>query len=401
MEINSQVDRHIKELIHLRRDFHQYPELGGKELRTSEKIAQYLNKLGLEVKRLAYTGVVGVLRGKDKGPTLLMRADMDALPIKERNTFYYKSKNRDVMHACGHDGHMAMLLVSAKILSENYCEVKGNIKFVFQPSEENGIGAASMIKEGVLENPSVDAGMGIHLWTQIKSGFIGIKSGAIMTALTVFKIKVIGKGGHTGYPENVIDPIMAASDIIQKMQLIQTRESSQLNPIIIMFGKVKGGTKNNIVPDEVELEGTIRYFKQIINVNGNEVTIEALIRKLVQSIANTHRVKVKIDFINKHVPVTNNVAMTNIIRSTAEKIFDKTNIIEYMSTASEDFSEFSSRIPSSFYFLGCGSADKKTKFPHHNSFFDIDEDVLSLGVEMHVRSALRFLNDWQSFINSN
>jgi len=260
LEIFKRIDELKDELITLRRSFHRYPELGFKEFETSKRIVKYLIGLGLEVTILAKTGVVGLLKGSNDGLTLLLRSDMDALPINEENNIPYKSDNPGVMHACGHDGHMAMLLIAAKVLAERRRKIKGNIKFVFQPSEETGKGAKLMIREGVLEKPKVDACVGLHLWSSIKSGKIGITTGLATATLSVFRILVKGKGGHTGSPETTIDPIITAADIINSVQLIQTREINPLNPTIIMFGKIYGGTQNNIVPDQIELEGTLRYL---------------------------------------------------------------------------------------------------------------------------------------------
>ena len=388
MKLKSKINSLKDEVIYLRRDFHQYPELGWNEFRTSEKISQYLNDIGLEVNIVASTGVMGLLRGKAKGPTLLMRADMDALPIQEMNEVSYKSVNPGVMHACGHDGHMAMLMVTAKILSEYKDKIHGNIKFVFQPNEESAEGSKAMIRDGILENPRVDKAMGMHLWSQLGSGLIGIKTGAVMASLSTFKINIIGKGGHTGYPEYAIDPIIAAADMIQQVQLIQTRETSQLNPIIIMFGKIKGGKKNNIIPDCVEIEGTLRYLNQ----TGNQefMNPKERIKELIHLVAQIHRVKVVIDLIEKNKMVVNCPDMVEIIRTSAKSVVGDKNIVDFVSTASEDFSEFSHYVPSVFYFLGCGHKEIKNRVSHHNCYFNIDEEVLPVGIEIQVHSALNF-----------
>src|SRR6056297_1975949 len=224
MDILKRIKELEEEVISLRRDFHKHPEMGFKEFRTAEIVAEYLRECDLEVEeKVAKTGVVGLLKGKEDGKTLMLRADMDALPITEQNDVEYKSKNEGLMHACGHDGHTAMLLAAAKVLSENRDRIKGNIKFVFQPNEETEA-ARVMINEGVLKNPDVDAALAAHLWTPIESGKVAVSDGAVMGGLYEFEVKVIGKGGHTSAPQFSIDPIITASDIIQTVQIIQSRE---------------------------------------------------------------------------------------------------------------------------------------------------------------------------------
>ncbi len=391
MNIKKKILSLKDELIELRRDFHKYPELGFEEHRTSEIVANYLEGCGLDVKRgIAKTGVVALLKGNAQGPTLLLRADMDALPIQEENEISYKSINNGVMHACGHDGHTAMLLVAAKILSGYREKIKGNIKFVFQPNEEVG-GAKVMVEEGILEDPQVDAAMGLHLWTPIESGKIGVTNGPITATLDVFNLKIKGKGGHTGYPEKAVDPIIASANIIQTIQTIQTREISTLKPTIIMFTKIKSGVKSNIIPGEVSLEGTIRYFyKEGVK---NEEKLKKSFERIVEAICKAYRTKYKLKFYNENQSVINDLNMTRLVRSTAEKVLGNIDrIIPYMSTAGEDFSEFAERVPSVFYFVGAGNKEKKSCYPHHNPRFNIDEDAMLIGVEMHVRSALEFFN---------
>ena len=390
LEIFKRIDELKDELITLRRSFHRYPELGFKEFRTSKKIVKYLSDLGLEVTILAKTGVVGLLKGNNDEPTLLLRSDMDALPINEENNIPYKSDNSGVMHACGHDGHMAMLLIAAKVLAESRRKIKGNIKFIFQPSEETGKGAKQMIREAVLENPKVDACMGLHLWSSIKSGEIGIKAGLATARLNVFRVLVKGKGGHTGSPETTIDPIITAADIINSVQLIQTREINPLRPTIIMFGKIHGGTKNNIVPDQIELEGTLRYLNKEGDYSSKKP--EDRLKRIVEKVCQLHNARFEMDVKKEMETVINNPGMTELIKSTAKKIIKPGKIISYTCPASEDFSEFSKRIPSVFYFLGIKNKKEHIDYPQHSSRFNIDEKVLPLGVKMHVCAAFNFFN---------
>ena len=387
--ITEQIARHQDELIALRRDFHQHPELGFEEHRTAGVIEAYLRELGLAPQRMAGTGVVACLEGAGPGPVVMLRADMDALPVTEANDVPYKSQTPGVMHACGHDAHMAMLLVAAKVLSRNRQAFPGTIKFVFQPNEEIA-GALQMIEEGVLENPKVDAVMGVHVWTPVPSGKIGITPGPVMGGLDVFKMTIFGKGGHTGVPEDAVDPVIAAANLIQTAQIIQTREISNLKATILMFGKIAGGTKSNIIPDKVALEGSIRFLYK----GGPESEEQPTERfqRIAEQVCRTHRCTCEIEIVHENIPLINDSGMVTLARRTAAEVFqDRCAVIDNWTMASEDFSEFSARVPGVFMFLGAGNVEKGTTVSHHNPNFNIDEDVLLNGVAMHVHGALNYL----------
>lgn len=393
-KIKKRIEALNSELIHLRRDFHRHPELGFKEYRTAETIENYLNKLGINTRRMTRTGVVALLEGAKPGPVLMLRADMDALPITEENVLDYKSQNTGVMHACGHDAHMAMLLVAAKILSENKDDIAGTVKFVFQPNEEIA-GAIHMIKDGVLENPAVDAVMGIHIWAPVASGKIAITPGPVMGGLDVFKVAIHGKGGHTGVPEDAVDPVIAAANVIQTVQVIQTREISNLKSTIIMFGKIVGGTKSNIIPEKVDLEGSIRFLYPG-GPDSEEQPTERFTR-IVEQVCKTHRCTCEIDIVHENIPLINNDEMVKIARDTAKEVFvDEKRLIDNQTIASEDFSELSTRVPGVFMFLGTGNEKKGTNISHHSPHFNIDEDTLPEGVAMHVKGALNFFKHAES-----
>lgn len=380
-----------EELITLRRDFHMHPELGYEEYRTSQIVFEYLNSLGLEVKKIAKTGVVGLLKGKQPGKTVMLRADMDALPQNEEAEVSFKSVNKGVMHACGHDGHTAMLMIAAKLLCKYKDNIKGNVKFVFQPNEEEA-GALDMISEGVLEDPKVDAAFGVHLWTPLKSGTIGLSEGPVMAALEEFELEIYGKPGHTGSPHTALDPIIASSNIIQTIQSIQTREIDPLNPITIMIGRINGGTGRNIIAQKVEIGGTIRFL-----FKNEEVEKKALLEKfkrVINGICEAMNVKYDLKFIPSNPSLQNNAKMVSYVRNALlESYGTDENIEEYRCMAGEDFAEFSQRVPSAFYFIGNGNEVKESMYPHHHPKFSLDEDTLKYGVEMHVRSTLNYLND--------
>lgn len=242
MEFKARIAELKEELIALRRDFHMHPELGFQEYRTAEKVETFLKGLGLSPKRIADTGVVALIEGSSPGPVLMLRADIDALPIREENDLPYTSVNDGVMHACGHDAHTAMLLIAAKVLTEYRNRIPGTVKLVFQPNEEIA-GAEKLVEQGLMKNPDVNAALGIHIWTPLPSGQIGIQSGAVMASMDVFKIVIQGRGGHTGYPESAVDPVIAASALVMDAQRIQTREISLMKPTVIMFGKSREAQK--------------------------------------------------------------------------------------------------------------------------------------------------------------
>ena len=388
MQISEQIEKYREELIGLRRDFHRHPELGFEEFRTADIIEKYLTALGITTQRIAKTGVVGILRGARPEPVLMLRADMDALPIEEENDVDYKSQNNGVMHACGHDAHMAMLLIAAKILAAKKKEIAGTIKFVFQPNEEIA-GAVRMIEEGVLENPKVNAAMGMHVWTPVPSEKIAITPGPVMGGLDVFKVTIHGKGGHTGMPEDAVDPIITAAAVIQTVQVIQTREISNLKSTVIMFGKIKGGTKSNIIPGKVELEGSIRFLYPNTPEDESQPTQRFI--RIVEQVCQTHRCACDIDIVRENIPLVNNAEMTALARDTAVEVFsDPESIIDNQTMGSEDFSGFSERVPGVLMFLGTGNESIGSDFSHHHPRFNIDEDTLPLGVEMWVRSVFKF-----------
>jgi amidohydrolase len=384
------IDKAVKsitdDVIALRRDFHANPELGFQEFRTAGIVEKYLQDLNIVTKRIAKTGVVGLIEGSKPGPVLMLRADMDALPVTEENDIPYKSKNPGVMHACGHDGHTAALLGAAKILNDLRSELEGTIKLVFQPNEEIA-GACKMIEEGVLENPKVDSVMGAHIWTPVPIGKIGISSGAVMAGLENFTITVNGFGGHTGYPESAVDPIIAATDIVQTAQRIQTREISSNKPTIIMFGYISGGTQGNIIPDSVTLKGSIRI---LYDDCGEERPMERL-KKLAEQVSAVHGCTCEVESYTENIPLINNPKLTELARNTAERVIkNQEDLIDFISMGSEDFSEFSKLVPGVFVAIGTGNKEKESHYPHHNPRFNIDEDSLPMAVEMYVRYTLDY-----------
>lgn len=373
------------EVIALRQWFHQNPELGFREFKTAEKIEGYLTDLGFAPCRVAGTGVVAVLDSGNPGPVLMLRADMDALPVTEANDLPFASRNKGIMHACGHDAHMAMLLGAAKILAANRTCFNGKIKFVFQPDEEVA-GAKKMVADGVLKNPDVDAVTGIHIWSQLPSGQVSITPGVVMAGMDVFKMRVKGRGGHTGYPHQAVDPVLAAAQIIQSVQAVQTREIDARQPTIIMFGQVHAGEKANIIPEEVYMEGSIRFLLPAEPDDPDSPTNRFI--RICEGVAKTLQCSITIDIEHENIPLVNDENMVAMAKGCADRIGVVNQSQRYV--ASEDFSEFSTRVPGVFVFLGCADPDKGTDMPHHNPEFNIDETVLIKGVHLHVLNALTF-----------
>jgi amidohydrolase len=387
MDIKNRVRELESELIELRRDFHRHPEIGFEEYRTQGKIVGYLEKLGLDVKKMGGTGVVALLKGTHSGKTVLLRSDIDALPVKEETGLPFASKEEGKMHACGHDGHISMLLVAAKVLTEMRDEIKGNIKFVFQPNEEDA-GAYKMIEEGVMDNPKVDSVFGMHLWSQIPSGYVDIVAGAQMAASHYFFLTIKGRGGHAGFVHESVDPIYAATNIVQSVQGIQTREINALNPVVIMFTEFHAGSNMTIVPEKVEIKGSIRFLYE----GGDEIFDR--FERIIKHISEAHRVEYELEYKVGNNLLSNDATITEYVReAAAATLGDRSKVTAKVRTmAGEDFSDYLEYAPGTFAFLGINNPEVHSDYPHHHPKFTIDEAVLSSGVELHIRTAMKLLS---------
>lgn len=383
--IKNRVEELREEVVRLRRDFHMHPELGFQEYRTSGIVKEYLEACGIETKVMAKTGVVGLLRGGRPGPTVMLRADMDALPVHEESDASYRSRNEGVMHACGHDGHTAILLVAAKILSEYRDLLCGNVKFCFQPNEEDA-GAEQMVQEGVLEEPKVDVCLGLHLWQPLPYGEIGLKAGALMAGMDHFWITIQGKGGHSGMPEKAVDPITAACAVVSNISFIEKRVIGTLNPTIITVNTFHGGRATNIIDDKVELSGTIRYLYDAADYRPRE-HLEQLVRDLCQVYGTTYTIR----FALSSSPVLNDAKVVEHLQPVVQNLVGADHVSAFQEMVGEDFAEFTRRVPGAFVFIGAGNPEKGASYPHHHPKFQIDEDALLTGVEFHVQAALRYL----------
>lgn len=381
----------IDEMIKMRRYFHSNPELGFKEFNSSKVIAKKLKELGYEVTEgIGKTGVIGLLKNKNdpsvNGKTLMLRADMDALPIQELNDIEYKSKVDGVMHACGHDGHMAILLTVSKKLMEIKDKIKGQVKVVFQPAEEGLNGALHMVNDGVLENPKVDNAIGLHVFsTVVEIGEIGIAEGGIMAGVGEFKLIIKGKGGHGALPDETKDPIVISANIITTMQTIISRNLKPLDAGVVTFGTIKGGDSFNIIPGKVEMTGTVRTF--------NSETYDLIkdrFEKIVKGITEAYEADYELTYTRLNIPTVNDPEITNVVRKAAKHIVGENKIVEYRTMGGEDMSEYLARVPGCFFFVGAKNSEKQCDYPHHNARFNIDEDSLIIGAEMMLESVKKY-----------
>lgn len=377
------------ELISLREELHMYPETDFKENQTSAIICRELKKLNIPYTIMAKTGICAVIYGqKGNNKTILLRADMDGLPILEDNELPYKSKNIGFMHACGHDAHMTCLIGAAKILSSLKDEIPGNVKLIFQPAEEGVGGALPMICEGALKNPKVDAAFALHVEPLEKVGNIQVKNGAIMASPDEFLIRIYGKGGHGSAPEQCIDPIQIASKIIQECKYIPQKFINSNIPCVVSICSIHSGTCPNVIPDVTVMEGTIRAFdnktRQLIATE-----LENLIRKITYNAGG----KYEFEYKALYPPVINDIKMNNIVKNAAKKITLINNVINLnkAAMAGDDFSYFAEKVPSSYFRLGVGN-DKFT-FPIHSSNFNLDNKSLVIGAALMAQISIDFLNN--------
>lgn len=394
LEINAATEKIMPQVVEWRRHLHQNPELSNREFKTAKYVEDHLRKLGLEVKTgVAKTGVIAILKGNQPGPTIGLRADMDALPVAERVSIPFASKEKaeyngqtvGVMHACGHDTHVAMLLGAATVLSGMKSKIKGTVVFIFQPAEEGAPegeegGAKLMVKEGVMDNPKIDAIFGIHINSQTEIGKIKFKPGATMAAADWFTIKVKGKQTHGSQPWSGVDPIATASQIIQGLQMIVSRQSELTKaPVVISVGKINGGVRENIIPEEMTMAGTIRTLDAQMQKD-----VHAKIKLTAEKIAESMGASVEVTFETKTLVTYNTPELVKKMLPSLEKSAGRENVIEDVwTTGAEDFSYFGEKAPSFFFFVGGMPKGKNPKdaAAHHTPDFYIDDSRLDVGVK--------------------
>lgn len=387
-EVKRLGEKYLQHMINLRETIHMYPEDGFSEFTTSKIIIEELEKLGIKVqKNVAKTGVVGLIEGKYPGKTVLLRADMDTLKIQEQADVEYKSKIDGMMHACGHDGHVAGLLGAAMILNELKDNLHGNVKLVFQPAEERDGGALPMIEEGVLENPKVDAAFAAHLWGYLNEGEVHLKEGPMMASPDIFNIKVIGKGGHGAVPQEAIDPIVITCQIVNSLQTIVSRKINPLDPVVITCGRIQGGDCHNVIPNEVELEGTIRTFNEETR-NWVPKVMEDLIRGITTSQGAAYEFK----YEPKYPALINDKYMTSFAKESLKKVVGEENVFDLKepNMGGEDFAYFAQKVPSAFIFVGIAN-NKIEPVIHHNPYFKWDSKNVGILAQSLSQIAIDYL----------
>lgn len=372
----------------MRRDIHQHPELGFKEIRTAGIIASELRKLGVEaITGVAQTGVVAIIEGKNTGPVVMIRVDMDALPIREETRAEYASQNPGIMHACGHDGHVAIGLGVAKLLSELRDEMEGTVKLVFQPAEEGDGGAERMIECGVLENPRPDYILGIHVWNEMPTGNALVVPGPFMAGADIFSVKITGKGGHGALPHVANDPIVAASQIILGLQSIVSRNISPLDSAVVSVTFFRAGEAFNVIPQTAELGGTIRTFDY-----GVRQRVIDRLRQIVTQLAESMNCTADIQINVTTPPVINNIELTEKITEIVPVAIPGGHLIsKFQTMGSEDFAFMISEIPGCYMMVGSSNISQGLIFGHHHPQFDFDETALINGVSLVTNAALRLM----------
>ena len=378
MNIRKEIKEIEKMIIDWRRDFHQFPELSFQEHRTGDVIADELRSMGLEPKvKVGKTGVTADLKFGN-GPVIGLRADMDALPIQETSGLPFSSLNDGVMHACGHDGHMAMLLGAAKALTQKDNQYNGTVRFIFQPAEEGEGGARYMIEDGCLEG--IDEIYGIHVWNYQPVGEVGVKDGPVLAAADMFDIKIKGIGGHGAAPQGTVDSVVVASYLVQALQTIVSRNTNPLESTVISIGKINGGNNFNIIADEVSLSGTARAYSE-----ENRNLIKTRMEEIIKGVEKTYNANITFDYKDGYPPTINHVGPTQKVLKAAEKVVGDKAGMPYLSMGGEDFAYYLKEKPGCFFFVGSAPNEQELfETPHHCSHFTMDERALLVGPSIYL-----------------
>ncbi|MBP2654383.1 MAG: amidohydrolase [Firmicutes bacterium] len=385
-KIRQLVKQSADAVISLRRYFHTYPEVSGEEFNTQRKITEELCSYGLLPRKAASTGIIADLCGRNDGRMVALRADMDALKLTDKIERPYRSVNKGVCHACGHDGHMAMLLGAARVLAVLKDELSGTVRFLFQPNEEVFPGGAhALIAEGALDG--VSAIVGIHLWQPLLVGHVGINASRMMAAPDEFIITVKGRGGHGSMPHQTIDPILVGAQLAVALNTIVGRKVDPLEPAVLSLGMFKAGEVYNVIPDQAVLKGTVRSFEE-----GVRDSIFKNIEQAAKGICAAAGAEVILEKVLGHPPVINNPSVAEVVAQAGRETLGAEQVTDIKPVmGGEDFSIYLEQVPGALAFIGAGNPDKDIVYPHHHSMFDIDEAALSHGVEVLVRAALKLL----------
>jgi amidohydrolase len=392
MELGSEFERDMsaleEQLVVWRRDFHAHPELGLQETRSAGIIAAALHDLGYRVRTgVAQTGVVALLDGPRPGPVVMLRADMDALPIQEQNEVPYASCRPGLMHACGHDAHMAIGLGVASLMAKRRDALAGTLKLIFQPGEEGMDGALRMVDQGVLENPRPDVFLSAHVWADSPVGTVNVSPGPVMAAADKWTCSVRGKGGHGAMPHQTVDPIVATAHIVSALQTIVSRNISPLDAAVVTVGAIHGGDAFNIVPAQVVLTGTVRSYDAGVR--------EQVLRRMdtiINGVSSAYGVSAEFEDTALTPAVVNDPAVAAVVRAAAEAVVGPEKVQACERTmGSEDAALFMQDIPGCYFFLGSSNAERRLTWPHHNPRFDVDETVLPIGVAVLTRALAHYL----------
>jgi amidohydrolase len=388
--IRSEILALQSNLVQWRRELHRWPELGFKEKRTAAFVRQKLSAWGIPHQvGIAQTGIVATITSTKSvdGRVMAIRADMDALPIQEENIVDYRSQIDGLMHACGHDGHTAIALGSACWLWQHRDSFRGTVKIIFQPAEEGPGGAKPMIEQGVLENPHVDAIIGLHLWNNLPIGTVGVRSGALMAAVESFSCTILGKGGHGAMPHQTVDSVLVAAQVVNALQTIVARNVDPIDAAVVTVGELHAGTKRNVIADKAKLNGTVRYFNPAL---GN--LIPQRLEQVIAGVCQSHGASYELDYQRLYPPVINDDAIAALVRSVTETVVETPAgvVPECRTMGGEDMSFFLQEVPGCYFFVGAANQDKNLAYPHHHPRFDFDETALGTGVEIFVRCVEKF-----------
>jgi amidohydrolase len=379
---------HFEYTRRLRRDFHRHPELGFQEVRTAGIVARELNELGLEVTSgVGKTGVVALLEGARPGPVVLVRFDMDALPVQEETGAEYASQTPGVMHACGHDGHTAVGLTVAKLLHAHAGELAGSVKFVFQPAEEGLGGAEGMISDGVLRGPRPDYALALHIWNEQPVGWMAATPGPFMAASEIFRLRLTGRGGHGALPHTTIDPLLASAHLVTALQSIVSRNVSPFQPAVISFTSLRAGETHNVIPSYADLQGTIRTYDPAVRQR-----VLDRFKTMLHSLAEAFECQLDLDLRSLTPAVVNDPAVTRQVQAAAGELFPGEMLdTTFQTSVSEDMAYMLQEIPGCYFMLGSANAERGLNAPHHHPRFDIDEAVLPRAAALMAASAARLL----------
>ena len=392
LHLKSEVDEILPGVIADRRHLHQHPELAFQEVETAKFVVERLRSLGVEDIRtgVGKTGVTGLIKGAAPSSgtpkVVMVRADMDALPINEENDVEYRSQHPGVMHACGHDSHVAMLLGTARMLTDHRDQFGGTVKVLFQPAEEGGGGAAAMIAAGALEDPAVDATFGMHIWQHADLGTVEARAGVAMVGADGFEITVHGKGGHGAAPNRCVDPIVVGSTIVNALKTIISREKDPTVPGVVTIGSFRSGSAPNVIPDTAVLRGTIRTVS-----TGQRDTIKQRLRTIVSGICTAMGAEADVTFAFGAPATVNDPEMTAIVKAAAAEVVGPARAVDGpLKVVSEDYSLFLQQVPGCYFFVGSRNEQRGLTWGHHHMKFDIDEDAMTIGVETMTRTVLRY-----------